>query len=352
MKNLRKLLALILATTMLLSVVGCGSKSENDIDDSPKEEATEQAKEVTVTDYLGREVTLGEVKSIALAWYMADDFPLALGAGDRIVAVGPYDDFHATVCPALKEMDSVGRGKPDMEKLAQLNPDLLIHKAYDKETIQACEDMGINVIGISAETSEETLDTLKLVGKALGLEDRANMLCDYYNSIMDIAKDKIKDIKPEDYKSFLYLGKKDGSVADGSMMQAQMVSAGGGRNLAEDIDSKEFWPVVGMEQIFEWNPEFIFLSSSFSSGSDVDIESLISDPAWKELQAVKNGNVFVMPSTLHAWENCGLAPCLGTVWSMMKMYPELYSEKEFDKLVEEFYKTVYNLDLDREALGY
>ncbi len=345
MKNLKRCLAVLLAAAMMLAAVGCGKT-----DEQPKE--TQEPKEVTIVDQAGREVTVGKVETIALAWYMANDFPLALGVGDRIVAVGPYDDFQKMVVPAFETMDTVGRGKPDLEKMAAVNPDLFIHKAYDTEGIKACEELGIPTIGISPEDVESTLEILRFLGEALGVSDRAEMLCNYYSDIMKISEDYLKNVKPEDYPTFLMLGQKSGSIADGSMMQAQMISSAGGKNLAEDMDAKEFWPVVGLEQIFQWDPDFLFLSSSFSSGGDYTLEDIMSDPAWAELKAVKAGHVYMVPSTLHAWENPGLAPALGTVWSMMKMYPDSFEEAKFDELVKDFYKTVYNLEIDRETLGY
>jgi iron complex transport system substrate-binding protein len=312
------------------------------------EKTTEENKTVTVVDQAGRTVTVGEVDSIALCWYMANDFVLSLRAGDRIAAIGPYDDFQLLVEPALSGLDTVGRGRPDMEKMAALNPDLFIHTASDGDNLQACDELGIPAVAIAPETAEETLDALKLVGKALGQEERAQMLCDYYNEIMDIAAKKTADLKEADKPTFLLLGKDMGAVATNEMMQAQMILAGGGINMAGDMESEELWPVAGTEQIFAWDPDYLFISST----ANFTAEDIRKDAAWADLTAVKEGHVYEVPSELHSWENLGLAPCLGTVWSMMKMHPDLYTEEDFDKLVKEFYKTVYDLDIDREILKY
>lgn len=369
MKKTKNVLAFLLSAAMMASLVSCGDTTTTTAASTTAAATTAAVSEaaatpaettaspettgaaagaVTLTDQAGREVTVGDVKSIAICWYMANDFVLALGAADRLVAIGPHDDFQNLVSPELETMDTVGRGRPDMEKLASLNPDLFVHTASDKENLQACEELGIPALAIAPETAEETLDAFRLVGKALGLEDRAEMLCNYYNQVMAIAKDKLAGVKTEDMPTFVLLGSEMGAVGTKSMMQTQMISAGGGVNVADGVESEELWPVVGTEQVFEWNPDYIFVSST----AEYTVEDVLNDAAWSDLTAVKEGHVYAVPSELHSWENLGLAPCLGTVWSMMKMHPDLYTEEELNTLVKEFYSTVYNLDVDRETLKY
>ncbi len=302
---------------------------------------------VTVVDQAGREVVIEEpVESIAICWYMANDFVLALGADDKLVAIGPHDEFQSLVAPRLDEIDTVGRGKPDMEKLADLDPDLFVHRVSDPDNLAACDALGIDAIAIAPETADETKEALTMVATALGETERAEMLIDLYDSIVDIATQATADVK--DKPTFLLLGKELGGVANDAMMQAQMIVAGGGVNLAADVETNELWPVAGVEQIFAWDPDFIFVSQT----AEYTAADLLADPAWADLNAVKAGHVYDVPGKLHNWENLGLAPCLGTVWSMMKMYPDAYSEEEFDKLVVDFYKTVYDLDVTREMMGY
>lgn len=335
-------------TTSTATTQAAATKAETTAEATTEAATQAAAYPLTLTDMTGREVTIEKADRIAICWYMANDFVLALGAGDRLACIGPYNDFQTLVAPGLTELDTVGRGRPDMEKLAALNPDLFIQTASDKENLQACDELGIPAIGIRAETAEETMDVLRLVGKALGLEERAEMLCDYYEEIMSIAADKLKDVKEEEMPTFVLLGSDMGSVGTADMMQAQMIEAGGGVNAARDITSEELWPVVGTEQIFQWDPDYIFLSDT----AEYTVEDLVNDPAWADLKAVKEGKVYEVPSKLHAWESLGLSPCLGTVWSLLKMHPDLYTEEELDEVVTDFYKTVYNLEVDRDMLGY
>lgn len=308
--------------------------------------APQQSQVVTITDQAGRTVEVGDVETISVCWYMANDFVLAMGLGDKLASIGPHDDFQIMVLPGIPNLQTVGRGRPDMEKLAALNPDLFIHTVADKENIDAIERLGIPMIQIDPEDIDATLEAYHLVGKATGNEGRAIMLEEYYRNTVKIAADRIGNVPEDQRPTFVLLGGEKGKVADGSMMQSEMIVNGGGVNKAASIAAEEFWPEVGVEKVFEWNPDVIFVSRQ----AKYTAEEILQDPVWADLAAVKNGRVYELPSKLHNWENPGMATCLGTVWSMMKLYPEQYSEEEMDKLVSDFYKTVYNLDIGRSAL--
>ena len=363
-----KLLALLLTLSMLLALTACaGSGDANTPAESaatpapvttPAPTPTPAVEEppaseypMTLADMAGHELTLEEpVETVALTWRMANDLLLVLGAKDRMICVGPLPDFDALVAPnwvALSGLAGRGTG-PDWEAMAGLDPDIYIN-GTNSETLEAGDQLGIPVLAVSLEDAEETMTALRLVGKALGLEERAEELIKYYNDIMSIPAGYLTGIPESELPTFVLLSGEGEQVGVPAMMQAQMVATGGGVNAAADVDDPDdLWPAVGIEQVFSWDPDYIFMSST----ADKKAADVLSDPAWADLTAVKNGNVYDVPSDLHSWESLGLVPCIGAVWSFMKMHPGLYSEAEFDQLVADFYKEVYDLDVNREMLGY
>ncbi len=58
------------------------------------------------------------------------------------------------------------------------------------------------------------------------------------------------------------MGSSIGKVADGSMLQGEMLERAGAINCAADMQATELWPTAGTEQIFKWNPEYIFITNS------------------------------------------------------------------------------------------
>ncbi|NLM20768.1 MAG: ABC transporter substrate-binding protein, partial [Peptococcaceae bacterium] len=124
----------------------------------------------------------------------------------------------------------------------------------------------------------------------------------------------------------------------------------GGINLAKDIVSEETWPTVGTEQIFSWDPDYIFCVNS--SQATYSPEELKADASFANLKAVKNDQIAIVPSDQDLWDFPGVQSCLGVLWMLNQMYPDLYSEADLIKDIDAFYNLAYGMTFDREWLGY
>lgn len=344
----KKPIAIVLSIVMLLSITSCGSTKKTNSADI---ENADLKNTFTITDQAGRTVEIkNNTQSIAVVFGLATNFILALGKGENFVAISSSNDMFNRICPPLANVNTIGKGRVDMEAMAKLNPDVFIHRATDVDTLKAVSALGIPSIGIAPESTEEILQTVILLGKVLGVEERANILMDYYNERVEFAKNITSNIPVDKRYTAIVMGSEIGKVASGNMLQSYLIETAGGINMAKDIESKEIWPVVGAEKIFQWNPDFIFLTNSIASKYNLD--DLMTDPAWSELNAVKNKRVLLVPSDRDSWEFPGLATVLGFLWMLNQMYPALYSEEEFLLEVDEFYDTAYGITFTKDYLGY
>ena len=341
LKTLSPLLALLV---FVMSLTGCVSDRRST--SPPSSTST-----ITIVDMAGREVEIrGNVESAALVWGVIISYVAALGKSEKLAAVGSYGDFFKMVHPVFETIGTVGRGQVDIEALAQINPDLFIHRASDAATLNAVQNLGIPAIGVMAETQEDITAMLSLLGRTFGAEERAGELTTYYGQLLDKARELSADIAADERKRAIVMGSRLGSVANGAMLQSFMIETAGGINPARDMISAEIWPVAGTETIFNWNPDFIFITNNRSS--NYSVESLTTDPAWANLTAVKERQVYLVPSDLDSWEFPGLSSALGTLWMLSMMYPDKLSREQIDAYAGEFYKRVYNLDVTPELLGY
>jgi len=341
----RKMPALLLAALMfVISATGCGGSQRSAAPASS--DGT-----ITVVDMAGREVKITKnVESIALLYGIMTSYVTALGKADKLVAAPFTSDFFGMIHPVFKTIGSVGRGQLDIEALARFNPDLFIHRASDVKTLDAAQGIGIPSIGVFAETQDDITALLTLLGRVLGTEDRASELINYYGQMLDNARDISKDIPADKRKRAIVMGTQLGSVANGAMLQSFMIETAGGINSAKDVESIEIWPVVGMETIFGWNPDFIFISNN--SSSRYGAETLMADPAWANMTAVKERHVYLVPSDKDSWEFPGVSSALGSLWMLSVMYPDKLGREQLDSLAREFYKKVYSLDVTPELMGY
>ena len=199
MKNMKKILALLLAALLLLSVVtGCAQKAEP----AQPEQTTEQtqpeqtaeseesagaeqpedeqpeSKAVTVTDMTGHEITLDEPATRIVALTPSDcEILYAIGAGDTIVGRGKYCDYPAEV----QEITAVESGADtNLEQIIALQPQLLIMStmAQTDEQVQQLEAAGIRVAVSDAQDIAGVYTAIEMIGELVGKQDEAAQLID------------------------------------------------------------------------------------------------------------------------------------------------------------------------------
>ncbi|HZK24414.1 MAG TPA: ABC transporter substrate-binding protein [Oscillospiraceae bacterium] len=305
----------------------------------------------TVTDQAGRQVKLpDDVETVAMMFSIPTSLLLALGVGDRLVAVGATWGIQTLIEPSLETIGTVGRGQLDMESLAAYNPDVFLHKASDPATLEVVAKLGIPALGLTTESTAEVLEAITVLGEVFNRQARAAELVEYYHSKMELANRIVAQIPADERKTAIVMGSEIGKVAGGNMLQSFMIETAGGINCAQDVESQQAWPVVGTEKIFAWNPDFIFCTNG--SASEYEAADLLHDPTWQNMNAVKNNRVLLVPTDKDSWEYPSLSTCLGFLWMLCQMYPEYYSEADFLQEVDLFYQTAYGMTFNLEFLGY
>ncbi len=343
------LVAFAAALAMLLCLTACGGQDASS--GEPGTVIAETADTLTIVDQAGREVTVKkDPKTIALCYRVVIRFLLSLDQGDKIKGIGKSEPFLEKLQPSLKDCADVGKGVADIEALAALKPDLFIHKASDTETLEAVEQIGIPAVGIDVESPESMMAALDLLGKVCGAEEKASALHEYYDGKLAEIDGKISGLKEGDRPGAVVMGSSPGKVADGSMLQGEMLERAGAVNCAAELKATELWPTAGIEQIFQWNPDYIFVTGSESAVySAADI---LKDPSWSEVSAVKKKQVYDLPAAADSWEFPGVVSVLGIEYMMHMMHPELLSEKQLSDEVDAFYELSYGRTFTREELGY
>lgn len=344
-------LIMVMCLSMIIAATGCSNDTSSKQVTNAGEIISETDEELTIVDQAGREVTVKKnCKSIALCYRVVIRFLLNLDQGNKIKGIGKTEEFLEELQPSLNDCVDVGKGVADIEALAELKPDLFIHKASDIDTLDAVSEIGIPSIGIDVETPEDMLVALDVLGKVCDAQDKATELIDYYKSEINNAESLANSINDKDRKTAIVMGTSIGKVADGTMLQGLMLEKAGAVNCAADLKATELWPTAGTEQIFEWNPDYIFITGSESAVYSV--EDIYKDSSWSELKAVKNKHVFLIPAIGDSWEFPGIISSLGIDYMMKTMYPDLYSDEELENKVNEFYELAYGRTFSREKLGY
>ena len=354
---MKKTLVLFLTLMMCVSLFACAAKpAEAAATPAPvATEApapTEEPAPATVqfTDSVGRVVELpADITKIAISGPLAQIVLFAL-CPDKLVGVASKWDataeqYLATEYYNLPELGQLygGKGELNLETLLASGAQVVIDVGEPKDSIvldldALQEQTGIPFVHITA-TASTMAEAYTKLGELLNMPEEAKTLSDYcakvYARTLEIANSAQK-------VNLIYCLGDTGLnvIANGSYHAEILDLLANNVAVVDDPSSKGSGNEVDMEQILLWNPDVIL----FAPGS---IYSTVgSDPAWQQVNAIKNGTYYEVPMGPYNW--MGFPPSiqryLGMMWMAQLLYPDtaqydLYTE------VATYFKLFYHSEL-------
>lgn len=295
--------------------------------------------EKMVTDMAGRKVEVpDEVNKIVTTYRSATQFVFCLGVQDRLVAsdlsfekVSLFRKLYDG--EKLPNVGSKNRGI-NIEQILEVDPDLVILFPHNvgPEVAKKLKDYNIASVIIQPESYEQIKETTKILGKAIGVEERAEKVITQYDKIIDIVDSR----NIEDKKKVYFANSELLDTVGEGMLQTSMIELAGGINPAKDV--KSGFIKTSLEELLNWNPDYIVVSQYYSGS----VEELLNRPELQNLKAIKNENVYRFPSKVEPWDFPSPSSYLGIVWLAEKLYPEQYEDIDVEQVVEEYYNTLYD----------
>lgn len=339
---MKRIIALILCLCMAFSLCACAAVSQKNEITGP-----------SVTDAAGRQVAIPENSgdiSIASVYGTAVPFIVALQLTDQVTAINCKSNFWKKADPNLKSAGTVGKGVVDLEALAESGATVLVHRANDAETVEAVEKLGIDVLCIQAENMEGIYSTLVLMGDYFGKADRAKEIIAWMDAKFAAIDEIVAQIPESERHTALCMGGELGRIAGGDMIQTWMIEKAGGIPVAADNTNDCNWLNIGVETVFQWDPEFIFCTSSASM--DYSIEEVMEDSAWSAMKCVEDEHIYQIPSKLDTWDMPGIADVICTFYMLYEMYPEYFSLEQLQAEIDEYYTFMFGKTFEADYLGY
>ncbi len=350
---MKKIIALLLCLSMLLSLAACANTGDNGGDTTPETEAEtedlskyETTYPLTLTDHLDREVTIEkEPQKLVSAYYISTSLLIALGEHDNLVGIEAKADsrnIYKKAAPEIIDLPSVGTAKNfDVEGCAALSPDLVIIPVKLSGVVEQLEDLGITVIAVNPESISEIIEATSMIAKATNTVYRGQKLMGaYFDGLASIGGGRLDaEVIPT-----VYLASNSSllATAGAEMYQNTVIENAGCVNVAKDI-TDTYWADVSYEQILTWNPDYIVLAAD----ADYTVESVLNDENLAECKAVKNGNVIQIPSDYEAWDSPVPSGFLGSLWLAAKIHTTKYTMVECNREMIDFYEDFYGFTPER-----
>ena len=317
---MKKTLSVVLALVMILSLAACGGSSakpaateapateapaaeepaaEPEAQPEAEPEAEPAAGPVTVTDMMGREITLEKPAERIVALTASDcEILYAVGAGDLLVARGTYCDYPAEVT----ELPELGSGyDTNVEDIIAMDPDVLLMStmAQTEEQVAALEAAGVAVVVSDAQDVAGTYQAIRMIGALVGKDEAAEAVVAEMEATFAELEEAVaaKNI-PEDEKPTVYF--------EVSPIYYGLWAAGGGsfmNEIADMLGMKNIfaegasWESISEEQVIAANPDYIVTITMYFGEEYESAEAeIMARPGWENITAVKNGAILLLPN--------------------------------------------------------
>ncbi|HNZ63112.1 MAG TPA: ABC transporter substrate-binding protein [Bacillota bacterium] len=376
-KQVSFLLALVLITSMLFA--GCAPKEPAEPSAPTVMESKEPADNMTTApaspdatstmpvepagrvfkDSVGREVLIPEkLMRIAPSGPLAQ-IVLYTAAPELLCGMASKmsEEQIKLLGDKIKDLPTFGQfyGKNsdfNLEAVLAANTEAIVDIGEAKKTIK--EDMDgmqqqINTPTIFIEATFAGMPkTYRDLGEMIGDSERTEPLAKYCEETLALC-DKAKAEIPKDkiVKVYWAMGELGLNTNAVGSFHSELLDYIPVVNVADvEASSKGGGTEVSMEQIVQWDPDYILI------GSVALAEEMKKDPAWSALPAMKENRIIIIPSAPYGF--MGSPPSinryLGVRWLGATFYPEIYKDSP-EKQVKDFFKLFYHIEVDDAALA-
>ena len=383
---MKRFVSLILAMLMLLSLYACGKQEVTEVQTeapattaAPETTVAAQSAEVTITDMIGREVTIvpGSYKRVVCIG--AGALRMYSYIGDVALLAGVEDIDNTTLSERPMMFDSVARpyvlaygetfnalpscgvGGPmaqaaEAEKILSCNPDIVISEFEDVEKEDALqEQLGVPVITLKAGGKgvfdDAFYGSMELLGKVFGEEEKAEALNKYVQDQAAEITARTADIADEDKPSVYVCGLGNWGTTDHLMTAENYVSfqianvknvlSGTGTQGIQPIEEEKFVSIGG-------NMDMIIMDAAAVK----NIKPLYQeDPTmFDTCKAWNDGEVYLEMAYNAYYTNFEIA--LINTWFIAKtVYPEQFADIDMAAKTNEVTQMFYGMDLADEIFA-
>ncbi|WP_292002834.1 cobalamin-binding protein [Chlorobium sp.] len=209
----------------------------------------------------------------------------AVGAGKQLAGRTSACDWPAEAA----EVPVIGAfGRPSMEMLASIHPDIVINvDLEDERNSDKIRGLGIRTERIDCKTPDDIPAALRTIGRLTGHERKADSLA----SVIEKGLEEFRShASRQAKKPLVYLEIWDDPFWTGGKESytSALIAYAGGRNIGDSV-SKEYFE-ISQEWVIEQNPEVI--ACMYMSKEAPAAEGVLNRPGWQHIDAIKQKRVF------------------------------------------------------------
>ncbi len=271
----------------------------------PRAQEASKPQALVVKDSVDREVSLpAHPERVVILNASNLDLFVAAGGADRIVGKPSSQALSPTVVEKTAKAEEVGAiHQPNVEKIISLKPDLVIgtNVPFHIDLDTTLSKLGIPLYIQALDDIPSLFNALSLYGKLTGDEKVAEKQAKLIKDKMAEIEKRAAGKKPP--KSLLVFGSPESfNMGTAKCFTGGLIELLGGGNIADKATGDGAYLPLSMEFVARENPTVIF---AIVHGPAETLEpkmrrDLQENGAWADVDAVKNGRVYVLPFDLFA----------------------------------------------------
>jgi iron complex transport system substrate-binding protein len=276
----------VISLAVSLMVVGCSNPDAQD-----EKESNTGAEARTVTHAMGETTIEGTPERVVLLTNDAVDDALALGV-KPVGAVQSWigDPWYDFIADEMEGVELVGEEvQPNLEKIASLEPDLIIGSKVRHEKIY--DQLSAIAPTVFSETVGHVWkENFELYAEALGKKEEAKQRLNDWDAKIKEFQSEHADQLDTEVSIIRFL---PGMVRIHHNGFPDSVVAEAGLSRPESQQSEEFASEVTEERIPDMDGDILFVLTFEAGDGEASKlkEEWMEKPLFKELEVVKNGNV-------------------------------------------------------------
>lgn len=378
----KKLTALIMSAALGITMIAGSAAGVWAAEAQPENTKSEAAGEETetvvkdgveghmITDMADNEVFIpNEVDRVVVTtiYPMASIITVFLDSGAELVGMHPAcmsaakNGLLGELYPEVLNADTsfMDGTNLNLESLIGLEPDVVFYNAGTKEIGEAIRGAGMNAVAVSVNKwNYDAIETYKQWISLLAeifpeRSEAAEKVNTYSDEVYAKIQERVGGLSEEERKKVLFLFKYDDTaiITSGKNFFGQFwCDAIGAKNVAEGVQAENDSAVITMEQVYEWNPDVIFVTN-FTPAMPEDLyTNAIGADDWSPIAAVQNENVYKLPLGTYRTYTPGIDTPFTLLWMAQKVYPELFEDININQEVKDYYKDMYGVELTDEQV--
>ena len=240
---------------------------------------------IVVQDDIGRHVsvTTPAQRVVSLAPHVTE-LLFAAGAGGRIVGTPEYSDYPE----AAKRIPRIGSASGlDLERIAALRPDLIVawQSGNPSWALERLLQSRIAVFLSEPRKLEDIASNIERLGLLTGSAEVARQASRHFLERYHILQSKYAQRSP--VTVFYQVWSDPLMTINGAHLISAVIRLCGGVNVFADLPI--LVPRIGVEAVLQAQPQVIVAAGASDS------QALAGWRKWSQLQAVREGNLFLIP---------------------------------------------------------